>query len=130
MGDRGEEIDMAANDLAHELARTLKESDEFKQFLKSKEKVKSDAGNHKMVREFQLKQWEIREAQMLDQEISEEKQQELERLYSLVSLNLAAREYLEAEFEVSRIVNDIQKIIGEAIQDVMPIGFEELSFES
>ena len=117
---------MVANDLAYELARTLKESDEFKQFLKSKEKVMSDANNHKMIREFQLKQWEIREAQMLETEISEEKQQELERLYSLVSLNLAAREYLEAEFEVSRMVNDIQNIIGEAIQDAMPIGFEEL----
>jgi len=117
---------MAANDLAHELARTLKESDQFKQFLKSKKKVMSDANNHKMIREFQLKQWEIREAQMLETEISEEKQQELERLYSLVSLNPAAREYLEAEFEVSRMVNDIQNIIGEAIQDAMPIGFEEL----
>lgn len=118
---------MVANDLAHELARTLKESEEFKQFLKSKEKVMSDAYNHKMIREFQLKQWEIREAQLLETEISEEKQQELERLYSLVSLNPAAREYLEAEFEVSRMVNDIQQIIGEAIQDAMPIGFEELA---
>ncbi|KUO71403.1 MAG: hypothetical protein APF81_06160 [Desulfosporosinus sp. BRH_c37] len=118
---------MAANDLAYELARTLKESDEFKQFHKSKEKVMSDANHHKMIRDFQLKQWEIREAQLLETEISEEKQQELERLYSLVSLNPAAREYLEAEFEVSRMVNDIQKIIGEAIQEAMPIGFEELT---
>lgn len=117
---------MAANDLAHELARTLNESDQFKQFLKSKEKVMGDANNHKMIREFQLKQWEIREAQMLETEISEEKQQELERLYSLLSINPAAREYLEAEFEVSRMVNDIQTIIGAAIQNAMPIGFEEL----
>lgn len=129
MWDRRGVKDMAAYDLAYELARTLKESDEFKQFLKSKEKVMSDAGNHKMVREFQLKQWEIREAQMFEKEISEEKQQELERLYSLVSLNPTAREYLETEFRVSRIVNDIQKIIGEAIQDAMPIGFEDLATE-
>ncbi len=118
---------MFAYDLARELALALKESDEFKQFNKSKEKITSDESNHKMVREFQLKQWEIREAQMLDTEISEEKLQELERLYSLVSLNPTAREYLESEFEVSRIVNDIQKIIGEAIQDAMPIGFEKLA---
>jgi len=118
---------MSTNELAHELARTLKESEEFKQFLVSKKKVMSDESNHKMIREFQLKQWEIRELQMLDTEIGEERQQELERLYSLVSLNPAAREYLEAEFEVSRMVNDIQKIIGEAIQDAMPIGFEELA---
>ncbi|EHQ91567.1 YlbF family regulator [Desulfosporosinus youngiae] len=117
---------MSTTDLAHELARTLKESDQFKNFLKSKEKVMSDANNHKVVREFQLKQWEIREAQMLEQEISEEKQQELERLYSLVSINPTAREYLEAEFKVSCMVHDIQKIIGEAMQDAMPIGFEEV----
>lgn len=117
---------MGANELAQELARTLKESEEFRQFNESKKKVMSDSNNHKMVREFQMKQWEIREAKMLDHEISEEKQQELERLYSLVSLNPTAREYLEAEFEVSRMVNDIQRIIGEAIQDAMPIGFEEL----
>lgn len=127
VGTEERERDMATYDLAHELARTLKESEQFKQFLKSKEKVMSDANNHKMVREFQLKQWEIREAQMLEQEISEEKQQELERLYSLVSINPTAREYLEAEFEVSCMVNDIQKIIGEAIQDAMPIGFEEIA---
>ncbi len=118
---------MAANDLAYELARILKESVEFKQFHKSKEKVMSDSYNHKMIREFHMKQWEIREAQLLEAEVSEEKQQELERLYSLVSLTPAAREYLEAEFEVSRMVNDIQKIIGEAIQDALPIGFEELT---
>ncbi|HWQ42315.1 MAG TPA: YlbF family regulator [Desulfosporosinus sp.] len=118
---------MFTYDLARELAVALKESEEFKQFNKSKEKVTSDEFNHKVVREFQLKQWEIREAQMLDTEISEEKLQELERLYSLVSLNPTAREYLESEFKVSRIVNDIQKIIGEAIQDAMPIGFEKLS---
>lgn len=118
---------MATYELAHELARTLKESDEFKQFIKSKEKVMSDESNHKMVREFQLKQWEIREAQMFEQEISEEKQQELEQLYSLVSINPTAREYLAVEFQVSCMVNDIQKIIGEAIQEAMPIGFEELA---
>lgn len=118
---------MAAEELAHELARQLKESEVFKQFHKSKQKVMSDENNHKMIREFQLKQWEIREAQMLKNEVSEEKQQELERLYSLVSINPTAREYLEAEFQVSRMVNDIQQIISEAIQDALPIGFEDLT---
>ena len=117
---------LAANDLARELVRTLKESDEFKHFYQSKNKVMQDANNHRMIREFQMKQWEIREAQMLNTEVNEEKQQELERLYSLLSLNDVAREYLEAEFEVSRLVNDVQIIIGEAIQAATPIGMESL----
>ena len=120
---------VAANDLARELVRALKESDEFKHFNQSKEKVMRDANNHKMIREFQIKQWEIREAQMLDTNVNEEKQQELERLYSLLSLNDVAREYLEAEFEVSRMVNDIQIIMGEAFQAALPIGMENMSSE-
>ena len=118
-----------ANDLARELVRTLKESDEFKHFYQSKERVLRDAYNQRLIREFQMKQWEVREAQMLAAGVNEEKQQELERLYSLLSLNDIAREYLEAEFEVSRMVNDIQIIIGEAIQAATPIGMENLSAE-
>ena len=120
---------MAANDLARELVRTLKESDEFKHFYESKEKVMQNAHNHKMIRDFQVKQWEIREAQMLDVEVNEERQQELERLYSLLSLNDVTREYLQAEFEVSCMVNDIQIIIGEALQAAAPIGMENMSPE-
>lgn len=118
---------MSTLDLAHALAQSLRDSEEFQQFLVAKEKITRDEGNHKMLREFQVKQWEIHQAQMFQEEVNEEKQQELERLYSLVSLNPSARAYLEAEFKVSRIVNDIQTIIGEAVQDAMPIGYEELN---
>lgn len=117
---------MSVYELSHQLARALRDSDEYRHFLVAKEKAKAQESNSKMLRDFQIKQWEIQQAQLLEQEIGEEKQQELERLYSLLSLNPNAREYLEAEFQISRLINDIQTIIGDAIKDALPIGLEEI----
>jgi len=117
---------MSTYETAHLLAQEITESDEYRAFIVAKEKIKADESNYKMIRDFQLKQFEIQQAQLFQLEISEDKQQDLERLYSLLSLNPVAREYLEAEFRISRLVNDVQKIIGDAIQEALPIGFEEL----
>lgn len=117
---------MSAYDLAHQLAKALRESEEFINFIHAKEKILADEGNRKMVSNFQLKQWEIQQAQAFHQDIAEDKQQELESLYSLLSLNPLTREYLEAEFQISRLVNDVQKIIGEAMQEALPVGYEDL----
>lgn len=115
---------MSAYDAAQKLAQEIKESEEYLTFIGAKEKIKANENNYKIIRDFQLKQFEIQQAQLFQLDIAEEKQQELERLYSLLSLNSAARQYLEAEFRISRLINDIQKIIGDAIQDALPIGFE------
>lgn len=117
---------MSAYELAHELAKALRESEEYVKFLAAKEKIMVDEGNRKMVSNFQIKQWEIQQAQAFNQEIDIEKQQELERLYSLLSINPRTREYIEAEFKISKLVNDVQKIIGEAMQEALPVGFEDL----
>ena len=116
---------MSTYETAQQLAQEIQESEEYRSFLGAKEKIKADESNYKMIRDFQLKQFEIQQAQLFQLEVSEEKQQELERLYSLLSLNPVARQYLEAEFRISRLVNDVQKIIGDAIQEALPIGFEE-----
>ncbi len=117
---------MSVQDLSYQLAQALKESPEYLQFLAAKKKAQADAANSRMLKNFQLKQWEIQHAQLLEQDVDEEKQQELEQLYSLLSLNTSTREYLEAEFQISRLINDVQTIIGEAIKDAMPIGFDEV----
>lgn len=117
---------VSSYEVAHELAQQLQDSEEFRSFMAAKKKILADEGNHKMIRDFQHKQMEVQQAQLFQHEVSPEIQQDLERLYSLLSLNPMAREYLEAEFRISRLVNDVQKIIGEAIQEALPIGFEEL----
>ena len=117
---------MSVYDIAHQLAQAVSESEEYRLFVEAKEKIMADESNYKMIRDFQNKQWEIQQTQAYGGEVSTEKLQELESLYSLLSLNLKARDYLEAEFRVSRMINDVQTILGEAIKDAVPIGFDEL----
>ncbi len=116
---------MNVYDLAHQLASSLNTSDEYKAFVQAKEKVKTDQANTKMLADFQMKQFEIQQYQLMGQEVGEEKQQELERIYSLLSLNPIIKEYLEAEFRFNRIMNDVQKILADAIQEAVPIMFEQ-----
>ncbi|HZW82892.1 MAG TPA: YlbF family regulator [Candidatus Deferrimicrobium sp.] len=111
-------------DIAHQLATALNTSEEYRAFLAAKEKVKTDAANTKMLADFQLKQFELQQLQMLGQEISQDKQQELERSYSLLSLNPSIKEYLEAEFRFSRLINDVQKILADGIQEAVPVAYE------
>lgn len=110
---------------AHQLAQEIKNSEEYQAFIHTKEILKNDEANYRIIRDFQMKQMEVQQAQLFGLEVTEEKQQEMERLYSLLSLNPAAREYLEAEFKISRLISDVQRIIGEAIIDALPIGFED-----
>jgi len=117
---------MSVYESANQLAQEIRNSEEFRRFIQVKSKIKSEPLNYRMVRCYQLKQFEIQQAQFLNEEISAESQQELERLYSLLSLNPSTREYLEAEFRITKLLNDVQMIIGEVMQDALPIGFEEL----
>jgi cell fate (sporulation/competence/biofilm development) regulator YlbF (YheA/YmcA/DUF963 family) len=111
-------------DIAHQLATALNTSEEYRAFIAAKEKVKTDTANTKMLADFQLKQFELQQLQMLGQEISQDKQQELERSYSLLSLNPSIKEYLEAEFRFSRLINDVQKILADGIQEAVPVAYE------
>jgi len=116
---------MSVQGIAAELAKALNSSEEYRGFIQVKEKVKEDPANTKMLADFQIKQFEIQQLQMMGQEISTDKQQELERMYSLLSLNPSIKEYLEAEFRFNSLVNDVQKILAEAIQEAVPVMFEQ-----
>ncbi len=112
-------------DLANQLAQALNSSDDYRRFLAAKAKIKQDAANTKLLADFQLKQFEIQQYQLLGQEVGADKQQELERMYSLLSLNPSIKEYLEAEFLFGRLMNDIQKILSDGVQEAIPIAFED-----
>lgn len=115
---------MSVHDSAHELARALGSSDEYQSFVKIKQQIKQDESNTKMLADFQMKQFEVQQYQLMGQEVSADKQQELERMYSLLSLNPTIKEYLEAEFRFNRLINDVQKILADAVQEAIPIMFE------
>lgn len=117
-------------DCAHALVKAIKSSPEYKNFKAAQEKLQEDSGAKKMVGDLRKIQWNIQKQKISGIEIAPEQEEQLSRLLEVVNLNLVVKEYLEAEYKFSIILTDIQKIIGEAMQDILsPEIWEQLEGE-
>lgn len=108
-------------DKAHELARALKESNEYRAFLTAKAAVVADPEAKKMVRDFITKQMELEYEAMAGKGQDAAKTENLQRLYQLIALNTKAREFLEAYMRFQRTMADVSKIIGDSVAEGLDI---------
>ncbi|PKM86262.1 MAG: hypothetical protein CVU87_12640 [Firmicutes bacterium HGW-Firmicutes-12] len=107
-------------DKAHELAKALKFSPEYRQFKEAKERAGRNPDSEKILHDFHLKQLEIQTMQMMGQEIPQEKMREYEKMGELLSMHPSLRDYLQAEFRLMQIMTDIQKILAQALDLELP----------
>lgn len=114
---------MKVYDKAYELKKALMESQEIKDYRESLERVKANPTNKRMLDDFRKKQIELQAEQFSGNEPNKDKVEQLEKLYSVISLNSDIRKFLQCEYRFSVLMNDISKIISEAVD--MDLGFEE-----
>ncbi len=110
-------------DKAHELAKALADSPEYKVLKAAKVKVNANPKTKEMLSDFKKKQFEVQTLQMSGQKLDDDKMNQIQSLYQIVSLNPDIAEYLNAEVVFSRIFSDIYKIIGDAVE--IDLGFLE-----
>lgn len=106
-------------DKVHEMVRALKDTDEYKEYLKLKKTVSENTERKGMLKEFKEKQ---REAQMLyinSGKPNEETQKTLENLYSLLIQDDNVRKMFECEMKLDIMLADMQKIVAEGIKDII-----------
>ena len=102
-------------DLAHQLARAIKNSEEYKNYIEKKNILYSNEKNKQMVQDFKEKVFNIQISQMTGKEINQEELDKIKKLEEILRLNPTINDYLIAEFRYSRLIEDISKIISEAI---------------
>lgn len=102
-------------DLAHQLARALKNSQEYKEYVQKKNDLYKDEKNKKMVEDFREKVIDIQVKKMSGKEVSQEELDSVKKLEDILRLNPTINEFLIAEYRYSKLIEDISKIIGEAI---------------
>lgn len=102
---------MSIQNKAEDLAREIVQSKEYKDYIKAKEMIEKDQSNILLLESFRRKQWEIQMAQLLGQEVDEEQLLQLDQIYQLLSANSVINEYLMAEYRLSRVLGDVQKIL-------------------
>jgi len=102
---------MSVYDLANRLAKQLKNSDEYEDYLDKKQKLMKNEKTKEMLLDFQQEQMKLQAKQLSGEDLTEEEQEKLENLRELVDLNKDIKQYLQAEYRVNILLNDIQKII-------------------
>ena len=103
-------------DIAHELVRSLKETDQFKHYKAAKAKLDANEQLSKMVADLQEKSMQMQAKMMTGEKPADEDMQQYQSLYGIVLQDPLAAEYLQSEMAFSQIVADIYGIIGDAIK--------------
>ncbi|WP_037372945.1 YlbF family regulator [Anaerovorax odorimutans] len=107
---------MNVHDEARNLAKVLKESEEYKSYKELKETASKNPELVEMLNDFQAKQFEIQSKQMIGEEISEDMKGQMQSLYEIIMKDPLAAQYMQAEMRFSMLINDIYTILGEVIK--------------
>ncbi|MBR2541052.1 MAG: YlbF family regulator [Mogibacterium sp.] len=106
---------MNVYDEAHSLAKAIKESGEFKEFDRMRKEIEQDAEVSKMLGEFQKLQIELQTAQMTGSQPSADTIQRMQSLGTMLATKPLAARFMQTEAAFSVMMNDVFKIIGEAV---------------
>lgn len=110
---------MNFHDDINNLVSSFKQTQEYKEYLNLKEELKKDENVYNMLKDFKEKQNEVQISYLNGKDITKEKQEEMENLYSIVIQNEDCRKILECEMKINIILADLQKSMGEAIEELV-----------
>ena len=106
-------------DKVHELVRCFKETKEYKKYIELKEEIKKNEKNYNMLKDFKDKQMKTQMDYINTGKANEETQKELENLYSILIQIDSIRMFFEAEIRLNVMLADMNKIVGEGVQDIV-----------
>lgn len=107
------------HDKAHELARELKQTDEYKEYITSLERLKLDEPGFTMVKDLRTKQIELQQAALLGADVPPDKIKALEAAHALAAQRPSVADFMSKEMRLLVILNDIESIIQGAIGESM-----------
>ena len=110
---------MNVYDCANDLAKALKESHEFKKLQEARLVLKKDAQAEELANDFIKLSSEIELAKYQKQEVDKEKEEKLQKLSSLLSLNPTAMEYLHSFMRFQMMMADITKTINDVVKEAV-----------
>jgi len=103
-------------DKAHELAKALKESQEYKNYMAKKEEISHNTELSEMINDFQDKNMQMQTQQMLTGNADQNIMEQVQSLYQIVMADPLAAEYMQAELGFTKLVSDVYGILGEVIR--------------
>lgn len=106
---------MNVYDEAHNLARAIKESNEFREFDKMKKAVDADKETADMLKELTDLQMQLQAAQLSGQQPDRDVFARFQSLSTMAATKPLAAQYLQAQYAMATMMNDVFAIVGEAM---------------
>ena len=110
---------MNVYDTANKLAYEMKNSDEYEEYREAKERIMKDPEIKAKMDEFEKRRYESQVLAIQKGEGDSEKMQKLQQLYTILVENKDIKEYFDLEVKFNVMVADVNKIIAEAIKEVL-----------
>ena len=110
---------MNVYDTVNKLAQEIKDSEEFKNYKKYKELVKTNEEVNEKINKFETLRYEIQISAMQGLETGKDNEKELQDIYAELLEKENVKECFEAEFKFNILLADVNKIIGDAVKEVI-----------
>lgn len=106
-------------DTANRLAGEIKQSEEYVNYKMAKQAINLNTDLKEKMAEFEKARYEVQLEMMQTGKNDEDKYKKMQELYAELIENQEAKRFFEAETKFNIIIADVNKIIGEAIRDVI-----------
>ena len=110
---------MNVYDTANRLAYEIQESEEYKTYKKLKNEVMSNLDLKNKIEEFEKLRYDVQLMKYTGEGKDEEKTKKLEEMYTMLVQDKQIKEYFDLEVKFNVMIADVNKIIAEAIRDVL-----------
>lgn len=110
---------MNVYDTANRLAAEIKQSEEYVNYKMAKQTLNLNTQLKQKMEAFEKARYEIQLEMMQTGKNDEEKYKKVQEQYAELVENEEAKRFFDAETKFNILIADVNKIIGEAIRDVM-----------
>ncbi len=108
-------------DTANKLAAEMKQTTEYNEYKKAREKVMAKPELKEQINNFEKIRYDMQVLALEKGEESPEKMEKLQQMYNILVENKEIKEYFDLEVRFNVMVADINKIIAESMADVFNI---------
>lgn len=110
---------MKVYDTANQLAKEIKESEEYNTYKIAKQAINLNIELKQKIEEFEKARYESQIIALQTGKDDEEKMRHVQQLYGELIQNEEASKFFDAEMKFNIMITDVNKIIGEAVQDIL-----------
>ena len=110
---------MQVYDTANRLAQEIKESEEYVNYKMAKQVISLNNDLKKKIEEFEKARYEEQIMVMQTGKQDYEKMKKVQELYAELIEKEEAKKYFDAELKFNILLGDVNKIISEAVRDVI-----------